>query len=416
MQLQKDHESHLTTPTAAFPTFIHASEVQPDTDHQMHSTDFWDPEHCMSAVTPPFTGGDGMGGPYIHHGDMAGSEPGEQMEMLRDDQDHDLSPNRSLSTSSWSQQGHFSPSKVRSSKEKTDWSTSAAAMQRTTSTPHLGMANNVVTDRPLSLRTSSSTPKLLLTSKPSASWDFGRRSNSAGQADSPWGTLPGHSYHASLGNLNQGGIQPGSMGNPNAGPAATFVYPQVANNAQGYAANPFRFDAPGFSAPTIEPPPVQGVAGYRPVSGPGLHQTLFNQGRRDSQPRLSLNIPAVGNTGIRSAGPILGHPTPVTASKNYGVLSDGSSNPGPMSAYPLMGGQAMYAQYGQIANQSVKLRGNSVWLEGLTGRCRAWLPYQKRRPDVLRSKSVLPTGKFRMDGTFYGRYAFGVSVFRKSRP
>jgi hypothetical protein len=378
MGLEK--EANLVTPTASFPTFIHTSETRlpPQNanffDHQMQSQDFWDPSgDCISAVTPPFTGGDGMGGPYTYRGSGAGSDTGDQMEMLRDDdQDLDQSPHRSLSHSSWSQQGYTSPTDVQPTGQMLSWNPatthSSTAMQRTASTPQLGFVNDQGV-KPLSLRTSSSTPKLLLTSKPSASWDLGKRSSSVGQVDAPWGNLPGHVHHASLSDLGRARAPGTPLRSVNQ--SAAYSFPQTMNaQPPGYVTNPFRFTAPNSALQSTSRPQTEN--GYMPIPGPGLHQTLFNQGRRDSQPRLSLNIPTVGNSGARSAGPILDHPTPVTAGTNYGMMGGTNGNFGPMSAYPMIGEQAAIPPYNSNIlepYQSAMLTGYSLQLATLTTRC-----------------------------------------------
>lgn len=258
----------------------------------------------------------------------------EEMELLKDD--YNESPARSISHSSWSQQGYVSPvDPFTVNNTGVHGYPQGVMMQRTTSTPQMGATNDLHRP-PIMLRTSSSTPKLLLASKPSANWttgDLNKRSLSVGEASHPWGGLQ-ESFQFPY--QSQPMASTGMPSGTSHGFPSYVNQPVQAGLPQAWPGNPFRFNPTGpfMNQPQTETT-AQSFVASKPIPAGELYQTLFTQGRRDSQPRLTLNIPGSTTGGSRSAGPVINR-----SGLNQGVdprgLGMGSmSVPGPQphSAY-----------------------------------------------------------------------------------
>jgi hypothetical protein len=275
----------------------------------------------FSAVTPPYTSTSMSAGHNSFHCSAPGSETDmnmEEMETLKDD--YKESPAHSISRSSWSQQGYVSPvDPFTTNNTSAQGYVNGAAMQRTASTPQIGTTNDLHRP-PIMLRTSSSTPKLLLASKPSASWttgNLGKRSSSVGEASHPWGGLqesfqfPGQNVPTA-----STGIPPGTLN----GFPSYANRPIQAAQPQIWPSHPFRFNPTGalMIQPQMGVMPQSYIAPNL-IPAAGLHQTLFSQGRRDSQPRLTLNIPGSATAGSRSAGPGLNRSEPSQGNDGGGL-------------------------------------------------------------------------------------------------
>lgn len=261
----------------------------------------------FSAVTPPYTSASMSGGQKAFRPSAPSSETDthmEEMETLKDD--YDESPSRSISHSSWGQQNYVSPVDPFNINNTGAYGyPPGAMMQRTTSTPQIG-ANNDAHRPPTMLRTSSSTPKLLLASKPSANWTTGslnKRNSSVGEASHPWGGLqesfqfPYHNQPMASTGLSSGTLH---------GFPSYVNQPVQAGPPQAWPGNAFRFNPTGsFMGQNRTATAAHYTGPSEPIPAAGLHQTLFSQGRRDSQPRLTVDIPGSTAGGSRSAGPVI---------------------------------------------------------------------------------------------------------------
>jgi hypothetical protein len=350
--------AHNTTfPQHSFPNDLQDSNTFAFGDGSNLIQTGWDPNANFnsavtppfSAVTPPYTSTSMSGGQNAFRRSAPGSETDthmEEMETLEDD--YNESPARSISHSSWSQQGYVSPvDPFNINNAGVFGYADGATMQRTASTPQIG-TNSDAHRPPTMLRTSSSTPKLLLASKPSANWTTGnlnKRSSSVGEASNPWGGLQ-ESFQFPYQNtpMTSTGVSSGTLH----GIPSYVDQPVQAGLPQAWPNNSFRFNPTGsFMGQPRAATTAQSFVAPEPIPAAGLHQTLFSQGRRDSQPRLTLNIPGSTAGASRSAGPVMNR-SGLTQGVDPRGLSMGSMGaPGlqPHSAYTGLMSDGMNLHY-----------------------------------------------------------------------